>query len=196
MSGGGQTQREQINVVLTELGVAETDLIAATWHRLSGAAKAHRPGLRVRPVDAEFQQYWVDTVALFDELLDRLERRFLAYIDTLDELLAIPSPTRDDITRLDERVPGNVTTYKYFFERLESPDWFAPLRRKGFFRSRAPYARSIAADGVAQHLAALYWFGTISVDDPLLIEFFAHAPGKLRGRLQWMIAAHLDGGPC
>jgi hypothetical protein len=176
---GGQTQREQINAVLTELGVAETDSIAATWHRLSGAAKAHRPSLRVRPVDAEFEQYWVDTVAPFDELLDRLERRFLAYIDTLDELLAIPSPTRDDITRLDERVPRNVTTYKYFFERLESPDWFAPLRRKGFFKDPfswywppAVYLRKIAARFTAEVLQVLIG---IETDSPLTRAEFAAA---------------------
>jgi hypothetical protein len=176
---GGETQREQIDGVLAELGVAETDSIAIAWYRLSGAAKAHRPGLRVRPVDREFEQYWNDTLALFDELSERLEHRFLAYIDTLDELLAITNPTRDDVARLDERVPRNLTTYKYFFERLEAPQWFAPLRRKGFFKEPfawywppAVYLRKIAGRFPSEVLSVIIGIDT---DSPLTHAEFAAA---------------------
>ena len=176
---GGETQREQIDAVLAELGVASTDPIATAWYRLSGAAKAHRPGLRVRPVDQEFEQYWDDTVALFDALLERLEHRFLAYIDTLDELLAITNPTRDEVARLDERVPRNLTTYKYFFERLEAPQWFAPLRRKKFFQEPfawywppAVYLRKIAGRFPSDVLSVVTG---IETDSPLTHAEFADA---------------------
>lgn len=130
---GGETQNEQIEAVLAEIGIADADPVAVTWRRLSGASRAHRPGLRIRPADQEFEQYWNDTVALFDALLDRLEHRYLDYYRMLDELLALQFPTREDVARLDERIPRNIATYKYFFERLKWPAWFHPLRKKRIF---------------------------------------------------------------
>jgi len=130
---GGETQNEQIDAVLAEIRIAETDPVAGTWRSLSGASRAHRPGLRVRPADREFERYWADIVGLFDALLDRLEHRYLDYYRMLDELLAIQFPTRDDVARLDERIPRNVATYKYFFQQLKWPAWFRPLRKKRFF---------------------------------------------------------------
>jgi hypothetical protein len=106
----------------------------------------------------------------------------------LERLLPDPASAPDIWEAAFAGIVGHWFASTRLLELLR-PSYAHAIRR---LQTDAPYARSIAADRVAQHLAALYWFGTISLDDPLLMEFFAHAPGKLRGRLQWMIAAHLD----
>jgi hypothetical protein len=136
---GGESQKDQIDAVLAELHIDETNSIASTWYELSGARHAHRLDLQVRGVDGDFHQYWSDTVDLFDKLLERLESRYLEYYRILDELLAIKTPSGPDVKRLQQRVPRNVVLYKYFFEQLDSPAWFPPLRKRGFFKNASSW---------------------------------------------------------
>lgn len=59
-------------------------------------------------------------------------------------------------------------------------------------RDDPAFAASATADAVATHLVTLYWRGDINLDDPMLNAFFEHAPGKLRGRVFWVLAHNVD----
>jgi hypothetical protein len=54
------------------------------------------------------------------------------------------------------------------------------------------FAESHAAEGLMNHLMALYWRGTIQLEHPLLRRFFERAPGKRRGRAMWFITRSAD----
>jgi hypothetical protein len=49
-------------------------------------------------------------------------------------LLTVKRPRGEHVKRLASEVPNNVVVRRYFFNRLENPEWLEPLRKRGFFR--------------------------------------------------------------
>jgi hypothetical protein len=134
---GTSQHRKEIQAILKGLEIAESDSTATAWLDLVGKlhGKAHRDALaKPRPVDDAFLTFWDGIQAVLDDVLDRYERRYIAVYDQLDRLLVKPVPDSADVETLKNSVPNNLVTLGYFFERLESPQWLVPLRRKGFFR--------------------------------------------------------------
>lgn len=158
LAEGGEAHRTEIRMILAGVGIAETDDVAVTWLRLAGAKKtlrladrAHRRGLSARPLDEEFRTFWSEVQTVLDVVLERFETRYLTYIEILKRLLMKSVPDAEDVATLKNAIPRTLVTYRYFFERLESPGWFRELRRKGFFASpfawywpQAVYLRKIA----------------------------------------------------
>lgn len=133
--------RKEILAILRGLGISEDDRVAQAWLRLPGKenefalhAPAHRDNLdRARPLNAEFHQFWDDMQAVLDLILQKFEFRYLESFGVLDKLLAKPVPSKADLKILRLNVPNNRVAYRYFFDRLNSPDWIQPLRDGGFF---------------------------------------------------------------
>jgi hypothetical protein len=131
----------KIRAILTGLGIPETDSVAQAWLRLSGrdnsrglASRAHRDALaRPRPVDEAFRAFWDEIQAILDAVLEKFETRFLDSFRLLDELLAKPCTEGTDIERLRTKIPNNLITLEYFFEKLTSPAWLNPLLDADFF---------------------------------------------------------------
>lgn len=143
---GGETHKTEIRTILGAVGIAESDEVAVTWLRLTGTKKtprladrAHRSGLSARPLDDEFRAFWSEVQMVLDTVLERFETRYLVYIEILKRLLTKDVPDAEDVTTLKNAIPRTVVTYRYFFERLEAPEWFGELRRKGFFASPFPW---------------------------------------------------------
>ncbi|MEA2328610.1 MAG: hypothetical protein QOE68_3569 [Thermoanaerobaculia bacterium] len=155
---GGETHKAEIRMILAAVGIAESDEVAVTWLRLAGTKKtprladrAHRSGLSARPLDEEFRAFWSEVQTVLDVVLERFETRYLVYIEMLKRLLTKNVPDAEDVTTLKNAIPRTLVTYRYFFERLESPGWFRELRRKGFFSfpfpgywPQAVYLRKVA----------------------------------------------------
>lgn len=139
---GGENHKNEIRTILAAVGIAESDEVAVNWLKLAGAKKvlrlhdrAHRSGLSARPIDEEFREFWAQVQVVLAAVLERFEARYLVYIEILKRLLEKNEPTVEDVATLKNEIPRALVTYRYFFERLESPRWFATLRRKGFFTS-------------------------------------------------------------
>lgn len=160
----------EITRILAFIGIPETDEVAKSWLDFAGDKNeralhryAHRLNLDVRHVDAAFAQSWDDFLRVMDAVLGQLEDRFFVFIDELDRLLAIERPSGKDVQRLQEYIVRNVTTERYFFERLSHVGWIEPLREAGVFKAAPPvywpvssYVRrmaSVAPDPVAICLA-------------------------------------------
>lgn len=135
--------RKEILAILRGLAISEDDRVAQAWLRLPGKenefalhARAHRDNLdRARPLNAEFRQFWDDMQAVLDLILQKFESRYLESFRVLDELLTKPVPTKAELKTLRLNVPNNRVAFRYFFDRLNSPDWIKPLRDGGFFKN-------------------------------------------------------------
>jgi len=120
-----------IRSVMAALGIPEDDPAAVAWLDLAGQSsatalnrEAHRDNLDFRKADAEFAEWWERVQSVFDVVLKKFEENYVAVFSMLDDLLA---SSRPDIDTLKSRVPGNYTAHEYFFSRLDSPAWIAPL---------------------------------------------------------------------
>jgi len=141
----------RFGAILREIGVVGDDPIATTWLHLDGAAKAHRRGLSVEPVDSAFEDHWNSIKNLLDVVLEKYEQRYLIYYKIIEDIISQP-PSAEGVRRLKKQVPQNVATYKHLFESLNDPQWFPPLRARGFFERpfrgywpSATYLRKIAS---------------------------------------------------
>lgn len=123
--------------------IDEKDSIAEAWLRLSDKSNeyslnklAHRKGLtRPRAVDHEFQTLWAEMEAVLDIVLERFREKYLVVFRILDQLIAKHKPTPSDVKELKDRVPCNLETFGYFFDKCQSPEWLGPLSDCGFFES-------------------------------------------------------------
>ncbi len=129
------TQREQIRAILKGLDIEEDTREARAWFALADSLHnfAHRRGLNAPFQPDEVRDLWEHAQLLFDVLVKALREHVLEWIPLLDEMLAKPRPTKDDLKRLDQEVPNNAVIRGYFFNRLENPEWLEPLWKSGFF---------------------------------------------------------------
>ncbi|MBI2163659.1 MAG: hypothetical protein HYU32_05925, partial [candidate division NC10 bacterium] len=125
--------------ILTSYGFKESDDVWKAWHALLDADTglyrlAHRNALRQpRIVDDSIRKAWDRLERILDVVLARFETRFLDSVTTLDELIAKPAPTSDDVKKLRDRIPQNETTLGHFFGKVENPAWLPLLAKNGFF---------------------------------------------------------------
>ena len=217
---GRDKHRASVIAVLDQLEISRDEPIAEFWLGLTGegnlsglAMRAHRSALEApRPADSAFG----DFVAGFEELLDRLLKRFQdRYVDVftrLDELLKVTQPGAAHAGQLRNSFPQNLVTLGYFFARADSA-WLVPLRKEGFFSSppdpvvhldegtaelpfwpQAHFLIRVASDDAAEVVAT-------ALDIPAtdnsrvnsdLIELSLHVPPGYSARLLPQIIASLD----
>jgi hypothetical protein len=135
------THKDEIRSILDELKIPQTDKVAKSWLKLANRndeyglhRRAHRKDLAPpRPADQKFRQFWSEIQGIFDTVLDRFETLYSKVYSLLDELLKKSTPTKDDIKQLRLNIPNSFVALSYFFERLHSPEWLIPLRKKHFF---------------------------------------------------------------
>jgi len=140
---GDEKHIAEIEAVLTVLEIPETSPVAQTWLSLPGrdnesglAKRTHRNALKqTRPIDGEFWEFWDKMQAVLDGVLDRFEAKYAEVCCSLDELVAKPEPTDQDLLKLCNSIPNSFVTMSYFFERLQSPGWLNKLQEKGFFKN-------------------------------------------------------------
>ena len=217
---GRDKHRASVIAVLDQLEISRDEPIAEFWLGLTGegnasglAMRAHRSALDApRPADSEFD----DFVAGFEELLDRLLKRFQdRYVDVftrLDKLLKVTRPGAAHAGQLRNSFPQNLITLGYFFAWADST-WLIPLRKEGFFSSppdpvihpdegtaelpfwpQAHFLIRVASDDAAEVVAT-------ALDIPAtdnsrvnsdLIELSLHVPPSHSARLLPQIIASLD----
>lgn len=139
---GKEKHAFEISRILDVIGISDSDPVAKSWLEFAGDKNeralhryAHRLNLDVRAVDASFARSWDAFQMVMDAVLGHLEDRFFVFIDELDRLLVIANPSEHDVQRLQEYVVRNVTTERYFFERLSHLGWLEALREAGVFSS-------------------------------------------------------------
>jgi len=131
------SQKNEIERILKFLRIPQDAPEASAWFKLAKELHrfAHRRGLEAPRSAAEVRQLWESAQLLLRVLLNEIRNRFLEWVPLLDELLAKAQPTKRDIRRLANEVPNNTIFRRYFFDRLENPEWIEPLRERGFFKN-------------------------------------------------------------
>ena len=140
---GDEKHIAEIEAVLTVLEIPQISPVRETWLSLPGrdneyglAKRTHRNALKqTRPIDDEFWKFWDKMQAVLDGVLDRFEAKYAKVCCLLDELVAKPEPTDQDLKALCNSIPNSFVTLSYFFERLKFPGWLSKLREKGFFKN-------------------------------------------------------------
>lgn len=154
---GTQTHEQEVRVILSELGLSETEGPGAAWLEIvqTGLHElAHRRSLeRPRPLDEQFYALWAEVELVLDAVLGRFESRFLELHDEADRLLAKPVPSKADLKYLKDYLPNNSVTRCYFFDNLQHSAWLEPLAEAGFF-SDPPAA---IHDAQAETTSHPYW---------------------------------------
>jgi hypothetical protein len=126
------------------VGIATDGSVGIAW--LRNAKKlhgwAHRSSLaEPNPVDEEFEAFWDDMQNVFDGILREFEKRFLEVHKSIDLLVEKTEPRSADVTFLKNSIPNNLASRGYFFDKLGSWKWIAPLERQGFFGDPPPARR-------------------------------------------------------
>lgn len=122
---------EQIEAIVTRLGLAPDGDIARAWKKLTGAhGKAHgRAFYTALTVDESFRRDWqvpLDTV--MRGLMIALQRRYAAFIKRIEELVGAPNPAKA-AKDFSKEIPAALPLLWHFFNRLQSPDWLPHLAR-------------------------------------------------------------------
>ena len=125
----------EIQQILRALEIPENDETAKAWFELEGnlSRLAHRRALEPPRGLEEIQKFWENFQNLLYAVLPKIENKFSVYFLKLDELL-VRRPTKENIKRFRNEIPNNLITRKYFFNRLENPEWVEPLWEHDFFK--------------------------------------------------------------
>jgi hypothetical protein len=219
-SRGRDKHRASVIAVLDQLEISRDEPIAEFWLGLTGEGnpsglgmRAHRSALEApRPADSAFDDFVAGFEELLDRLLKRFEDRYVGVFTRLDELLKVTRPGAAHATQLRNNFPQNLITLGYFFVRADST-WLIPLRKEGFFSSppepvihpgegtaelpfwpQAHFLIRVACDDAAEVVAT-------ALDIPAtdnsrvnsdLVELSLHVPPGQSARLLPQIIASLD----
>jgi hypothetical protein len=135
-----EAHKRQIQAILAAYEFADTEAVSGVWLKLASqsgeslARFAHRDALgQPRPAGDRFRKLWDEMETLLDLVMRKFERRFLDALPVLDGLLAKPTPGAEDAKTLRNKVPQNLVTLGYFFDRLQNSTWLPLLRKESFF---------------------------------------------------------------
>jgi hypothetical protein len=122
---------EQIEAIVTRLGLASDGDIARAWKKLTGAhGKAHgRAFYNSLKVDDRFRADWqvpLDTV--MRGLMIALQGRYATFMKRIEDLVAAVDCAKA-ANDFSKEIPGALPLLWHFFNRLQSPDWLPHLAR-------------------------------------------------------------------
>ena len=129
------SHKKQIKDILKYMAIEESSHEGKAWLELANDLYklAHREGLREPRSTKDIRDKWEKCLRLFSVILPKLRENFFEWLPVLDDFLNKSLPSEKDIKKLANGVPNNFVTRRYFFERLENPEWLEPLWEKGFF---------------------------------------------------------------
>ena len=142
-----------INTVLAVIGVDENDPNVAMWRRFSDrddpqhlTAYAHRNGLdATRAFDDAFKAACASFDTLLTFVLGRVRASATRLTQNLKMLLAIPTPTANDVKVLRNNVPAAPFMFDRIFDAPLNQLWIDELLTAGFFAEPPPGSATIVA---------------------------------------------------
>lgn len=146
--------RQAIVTIAERYGLPADHEIIELWPNLKLDRLAHRGVLGSARQLAEVQQAWEELQLVLSVLLDSLDGAYTSIYERLDRLIATENPTGNDLAELLGKIPNNVHTLSYFFERVQGRGWFDLLRSSplfdappaGVFWPQAQYLQRVAPD--------------------------------------------------
>jgi hypothetical protein len=136
---GNEKHRKEIESILRTYELSDDKVLEEAWLSLAGEGKgfhafAHRRNLAApRPRDGRFEEAVERIEAVLDTVLRRFEERYVDLLPALDGL-AGKEPTDEVIKELQNRIPQNLVTLDYLFQRITDPRWLDALNTAGYFQ--------------------------------------------------------------
>lgn len=124
--------KEQIQTIVTRLGLAPDGDIARAWYSISQAhGKAHGRALHQSlVVDDTFRAEWQ---APFDTmirgLMIALQGKYAAFMQRVEQLAAMLDRAAA-VSSFTKEIPGALPLLWHFFNQLQTPDWLPHLARR------------------------------------------------------------------
>lgn len=129
-----QKHKFEIKQCLYLLNISEDELDAKFWLELGEqngdynlAKLAHRDNLDYRRISNDFVLHWKRFENFLERILNRIKSVYFNFINQIDQLIQIQTPQKKDIDYLTKILPKTGQFYFYFFNHLNSVDWFDPL---------------------------------------------------------------------
>lgn len=135
--------KQKILNILKALEIDETGDIAKAWLKIPGkdndyglASRAHRDNLSYpRPIDDEYFLFFDNMEKILLVVIEKFQIHFINHFELLDSLLSKSQPGDKEITILQKNIPFNEVSLRYFFDKLEHPQWLNPLNQHGWFNN-------------------------------------------------------------
>jgi hypothetical protein len=144
------SHKEEIEKIVTRLGLAPDGDIARAWKSISQAhSKAHggRALHQSFVVDDAFRAEWqapFDTV--IRGLMVALQGKYAAFMQRIDQLVAMPDLAAA-VTSFSKEIPGALPLLWHFFNKLETPDWLPHLAKRNLLAAPSSQADESGGDG-------------------------------------------------
>lgn len=144
------SHKEEIEIIVTRLGLAPDGDIARAWKSISQAHSQAHGGRALHQsfvVDDAFRAEWqapFDTV--IRGLMIALQGQYVTFMRRIDKLVAI----RDRgaaVTSFSKEIPGALPLLWYFFNKLETPDWLPHLAKRNLLVAPVSQADEAGGDG-------------------------------------------------
>jgi hypothetical protein len=127
------SHKEQIETIVTRLGLAPDGDIARAWKSISQAhVQAHggRALHQSSVVDDTFRAEWqVPFEKVIRGLMIALQGKYAAFIQRVNLLAAMPDRGAA-VTSFSKEIPGALPLLWHFFNQLQTPDWLPHLAQR------------------------------------------------------------------
>lgn len=149
-STGSDDHAMRIEAAGALLGLDPQDELLELWKQLKWHATAHRKNLSVRSLDPEFEEKCLRFDALLDTVLSRFADQFVVCIRRVNDLRAVSSPGKSNVTSLRTGIPNHHSMYEVFFKPGLSDRWFEALKNDFFGDPPENAISSIIDFGITQ----------------------------------------------
>ena len=144
------SHKEEIERIVTRLGLAPDGDIALAWKSISQAHSQAHGGRALHQsfvVDDAFRAEWqvpFDTV--IRGLMIALQGKYTAFMQRIDHLVAIQDRGAA-IMSFSKEIPGALPLLWYFFNKPDTPDWLPHLAKRNLLAAPVSQADETGGDG-------------------------------------------------
>lgn len=145
------SHKQQIDKIVTRLGLAPDGDIARAWKLIS---QAHSQAHGGRALDQSFvvnDAFRATWQAPFDTvirgLMIALQGKYAAFVQRVDQLVAMPDRSAA-VTSFSKEVPGALPLLSHFFDKLDTPDWLPQLAKRNLLAAPLSQTDQAGDDGL------------------------------------------------
>ena len=136
--------------IIKALDTSEEDDLAQEWLSVLDKvhATAHRGNVWEDPKDPKIgEDLWVN----FEKLMEKLIGTYSKISDRIDRVVKYDTPTDKLVTRISG-ILKTASHRDYFFKKLNSPQWIAPLMKANYFDLRKDFNPNVIHRGLWSEL--------------------------------------------
>jgi len=123
-----------ISYLFEEYSDEDKEKLIEKWQKLQLFKLAHRRALENPRPFKEARSTWEKFIEIIGIVLQKMREKYTEIIfPKLDEILQTNKPS-EGAKILRNNIPYNLIAHRYFFEKLDKPEWLGALKSKEFFK--------------------------------------------------------------